>query len=162
MHTGFHLGDRILCIKNLWDHGLQNGSIGKIVEVTHADFIVSADDDAGPRSIALAWADWDDGVRRPVTDEILDYLELGYAITTHKAQGSQWRRAIVPVAQNRLLDRTLLYTAITRAQSQVLLVGDLATARNAVEAEPKSQDRNVALDLHLAHCLSKEEGLELA
>jgi exodeoxyribonuclease V alpha subunit len=162
VHTGFHLGDRILCIKNLWDHGLQNGSIGKIIEVTHADFIVSADDDAGPRSIALAWADWDDGVRRPVTDEILDYLELGYAITTHKAQGSQWRRAIVPVAQNRLLDRTLLYTAITRAQSQVLLVGDLATARNAVEAEPKSQGRNVALDLHLAHCLSKEEGLELA
>jgi len=162
VHTGFHLGDRVLCIKNLWDHGLQNGSIGKIVEVTHPDFVVSADEEGGQHSVALAWVDWDDGVRRPVTEEILDYLELGFAITTHKAQGSQWARVIVPVAQNRLVDRTLLYTAVTRAQVQVLLAGDLLAAKTAVEAEPKSQERNIALDLHLTRCLSLVEALEPA
>ncbi|MEC5408293.1 helicase C-terminal domain-containing protein [Paraburkholderia sp. MPAMCS5] len=70
----------------------------------------------------------------------------GRAVTVHKAQGSQWPRLIVPVTDSRLLDRTLLYTAITRAQTQVLLVGKLKAARRAVLAPPKAHTRKVALD----------------
>ena len=80
---------------------------------------------------------------------MLDDLELGYAITIHKAQGSQWPRVIVPLTGNRLLDRTLVYTAVTRAQKQVLIVGDEAAAKAAVESEPRVQARQVALDLLL-------------
>jgi len=51
----------------------------------------------------------------------------------------------VPVRSSRLLDRTLLYTAITRAQGQAILVGDMAAARAAVEAPPHASLRQVAL-----------------
>jgi exodeoxyribonuclease V alpha subunit len=93
--------------------------------------------------------EWDDSIRRPITSDMLDDVELGYAITVHKAQGSQWPRVIIPVSASKLLDRTLLYTAVTRAQVQVILVGDAKTARRAVQAPPKAQGRNVALDLAL-------------
>jgi ATP-dependent exoDNAse (exonuclease V), alpha subunit - helicase superfamily I member len=83
----------------------------------------------------------------------LDDLELGYAITVHKAQGSQWPRVIVPLTGHRLLDRTLIYTSVTRAQKQVLIVGDEAAAKAAVESPPRVQSRQVALDLLIRSAL---------
>lgn len=94
---------------------------------------------------ALAWVEWDDGDRRPLLAEMLDNLELGYALTVHKSQGSQWRRVIVVLTGNRMLDRTLVYTAITRAQEQVIIVGDEAAAKADVEAFSRAELRNVGL-----------------
>jgi exodeoxyribonuclease V alpha subunit len=94
---------------------------------------------------AIGWVLWDDGERRPVLESMLDDLELGYAITVHKAQGSQWPRVIVAVTGSRMLDRTLIYTAMTRAQSQVIIVGDPVAARKAVEGLPRAHTRNVGL-----------------
>jgi len=94
---------------------------------------------------AIAWIEWDDGERRPVLAEMLDVFELGYALTVHKSQGSQWKRVIVVLTGSRMLDRTLVYTAITRAQSQVLIVGDEVAARSAVESLPRSERRTVGL-----------------
>jgi len=144
--TGFNLGDPILCTRNMWDRGLQNGSLGTIVEIEDTPRQLTSEDgiDEGH---AIAWVLWDDGVRRPVVEAMLDDLELGYAITVHKAQGSQWPRIIVPLTGHRLLDRTLIYTAVTRAQRQVLIVGDEAAAKAAVESPPRVQARQVALDL---------------
>jgi exodeoxyribonuclease V alpha subunit len=149
--VGFHLGDRVLCTRNLWDQGLQNGSLGVVAQVCERR-VLSAEDGEEAGS-ALAWVDWDDGVRRPLNEEILDDLELGYAITVHKAQGSQWPRVIVPLTGHRLLDRTLVYTAVTRAQRQVLLVGDSAAAKSAVEGQPRSTTRQVALAFHVSRLL---------
>lgn len=146
--VGFHLGDPVLCTRNLWDRGLQNGSLGVVVQVDDVPQVLT-DDDGNDTGLALAWVDWDDGVRRPIVEEILDDLELGYAITVHKAQGSQWPRVIVPLTGHRLLDRTLVYTAVTRAQRQVLLVGDEGAAKRAVEGLPRAQLREVALDRHI-------------
>jgi exodeoxyribonuclease V alpha subunit len=142
----------VLCTRNLWDRGLQNGLLGVVVQVedVHRTLDTEAGDDTGP---VLAWVDWDDGVRRPIVEDMLDDLELGYAITVHKAQGSQWPRVIVPLTGNRLLDRTLVYTAVTRAQQQVLLVGDESAVKDAVKREPRAQSRQVALDLHLTRQL---------
>ena len=144
--TGFHLGDPVLCTRNLWDRGLQNGSLGVIVELEGA-LSAPLDEGSAATEPALGWVLWDDGVSRPVVEAMLDDLELGYAITVHKAQGSQWPRVIVPLTGHRLLDRTLVYTAITRAQTQVLIVGDEAAAKAAVESPPRVQARQVALDL---------------
>jgi exodeoxyribonuclease V alpha subunit len=149
--TGFHLGDSVLCTRNLWDRGLQNGSLGIVVEVDDVSQ-VRDDDGSAETEPTLAWVLWDDGVRRPIVESMLDDLELGYAITVHKAQGSQWPRVIVPLTGHRLLDRTLIYTAITRAQTQVLIVGDEAAAKGAVESPPRVRARQVALDLLLKQC----------
>lgn len=154
--TGFHLGDPILCTRNLWDRGLQNGSLGTIVEVLD-EIQAQPNEDEQDAETVLAWALWDDGVRRPVVEAMLDDLEIGYAITVHKAQGSQWPRVIVPLTGHRLLDRTLIYTAVTRAQKQVLIVGDEAAAKAAVERPPRVQARQVALDLLLK---SNQQGIQ--
>jgi exodeoxyribonuclease V alpha subunit len=145
---GFNLGDVVLCTRNLWDEGLQNGSLGRVVEVEP----LTENSAGGPEQV-LAWVDWDDGVGRALTRDMLDDIELGYAVTVHKAQGSQWSRIIIPVTESKLLDRTLLYTAITRAQVQVILIGDVDAARHAVVAPPKAQTRKVALDFALKRCL---------
>lgn len=142
--TGFRLGDPLLCTRNLWDWGLQNGSLGKLVQIEDQPRLITKED-GEEFGCAIAWAEWDDGERRPIFESMLDDLELGYAITVHKAQGSQWLRVIVPVTGNRLIDRTLVYTAVTRAQRQVILVGDRDAARRAVESLPRSHKRHVAL-----------------
>lgn len=154
--VGLRLGDAVLCTRNMWPVGLQNGSLGVIAEVvpepTEAHEV---DDEESPS--ALAWIDWDDGQRRPLARDMLEDVELGYAVTVHKAQGSQWPRVIVPVTHSKMLDRTLLYTAVTRAQKQVILVGDVAAAREAVLAQPRASERRVALDLHLASVATVDE-----
>ncbi len=154
---GYHLGDQVLCTRNLWDQGLQNGSQGTVVEV--APEASEADDAEGQAERVLAWVDWDDGIRRAVTLGMLEYLELGFAITVHKAQGSQWPRVVIPVSDSRLLDRTLLYTALTRAQHQVILVGDVDAARRAILAPPRAHSRQVGLDLTLRRLFGEVEAV---
>jgi exodeoxyribonuclease V alpha subunit len=142
--TGFHLGDQLLCTRNMWDLGLQNGSLGRLVEIEDEPRLLT-DVDGAEIGHAIGWVLWDDGERRPVLESMLDDLELGYAITVHKAQGSQWSRVIVAVTGSRMLDRTLIYTAMTRAQSQVIIVGDPVAARKAVEGLPRAHTRSVGL-----------------
>lgn len=151
-YCGFNLGDVLLCTRNMWDKALQNGSLGKVVRVEAPPVEAPAETPA-----ILAWVEWDDGVLRALTDDMLEDIELGRAVTVHKAQGSQWPRIIVPVTDSRLLDRTLLYTAITRAQVQVLLVGNIDAARLAVLAPPKAHTRKVALDHALTKYLEQAE-----
>ncbi len=98
---------------------------------------------------SVALVDLGDGLFR------LADVELGFAITVHKAQGSQWRRIIIPVTESRLLDRTLLYTALTRAQVQVILVGDVDAGRQAIVAPPRAHSRQVGLDLTLQRLLQE-------
>lgn len=147
-HCGLNLGDVVLCTRNLWDKGLQNGSLGRVVEVEPAPTQLPTEDDP-----VVAWVEWDDGMRRALTPDMLENIELGYAVTVHKAQGSQWPRVIVPLTGSRLLDRTLVYTAVTRAQRQVILVGDEEAARLAVIKTPRVVERRVALDLALNRLL---------
>lgn len=141
---GLNLGDVVLCTRNMWDRGLQNGSLGRVVEIEPPPLSSEVADRV------VAWVEWDDGVKRALSTDMLDDVELGFAVTVHKSQGSQWRRIIIPVTASRMLDRTLLYTAITRAQSQVILVGDADAAMRAIAAPPKAEGRQVALDLALA------------
>lgn len=136
--TGFRVGSPVICLINDWEKNLQNGSLGVIVSVEPPDR------DAVPDR-RLGVIRWDDGQARDLTPDLLPHLELAYAITIHKAQGSQFPHIIVPVRHSRLLDRTLLYTAITRAQRQVIMVGDVAAAKAAVEAPPQASLRQVAL-----------------
>jgi exodeoxyribonuclease V alpha subunit len=77
--------------------------------------------------------------------EDLRNLDLAYAISCHKAQGSQFATVIVPVVRSVLMDRAWLYTAVTRAQQRVILVGDGIILENAIRRPPASLARDVAL-----------------
>ena len=142
--SGLRLDEPVLCMRNLYNAGVQNGSLGRIDEIEDTPQPIEGSD-GEPKGMALAWVRWDDGERRPVTEEVLDALELGYSVTVHKAQGSQFERVLVPVYAARNLDRTMLYTAITRAKQQIIMVGDIDVARRAVEAPPHAFHRRVAL-----------------
>ena len=67
--------------------------------------------------------------------ESLDELELAYAVTIHKSQGSEYPAVVIPLlpGPRMLMNRNLLYTAVTRARSCVTLVGSKDTFRMMVE-----------------------------
>lgn len=143
--TGYYLGDKIFCTRNLWDWGLQNGSMGRLVKIEDKPLRLSYADGAETGE-AIGWILWDDGERRPILESMLNDLELGNAITVHEAQGSHWRHVIVVLSSSKMLDRSLVYTAITRAQQQVILIGDPVAARLAVETLPRVTTRMTGLD----------------
>jgi exodeoxyribonuclease V alpha subunit len=88
---------------------------------------------------------------------MLDDFELGYGISGYKAQGSQWSIVIIPLTATRLLDRTLIYTAMTRACTKVILAGDPEAAKAAVKAQPKSCYRQTRLKMWLEQALMTME-----
>ncbi|GAA5183293.1 AAA family ATPase [Niveibacterium umoris] len=125
---GLRLGDPVICGRNHWDRGLQNGSIGRIKVIDMMD----EDEVSGV-------IEWDDGVERAFDMDLLEDLSLAYAVTVHKSQGSQWRRVIVAIREGKLLDRSLVYTAITRATKEVQLIGMRAVIEGAIH-RPKAAD----------------------
>ena len=111
-------GDRVMQTLNNYDlewscgkntgTGVFNGDIGVIIRIGRGGMTIDFDDRT---------TEYDYG--------LLDDLEQAYAITVHKSQGSEYPTVIVPVcsAPPMLLTRNLLYTAVTRAQTRVILVG---------------------------------------
>ncbi len=143
--TGFCEGDLLLYTANDWQRNLQNGSLGQLIEVFDEPRKVNVGADDAPilrRAIGIAVFE---GVSQYIFDTDVDLFDYAYAITIHKAQGSQFQRVIVPVRRSRILDRTLVYTAVTRAQVQVILVGDSAAIRSAINQPPKAFSRKVGL-----------------
>ena len=138
--TGLREGDVVICTQNHWDLGIQNGSMGKVVAVGSG-----ADDIMGE-------IEWDDGVVRPFDAGLLDSLKLGYALTVHKSQGSQWGRVVVCLpSSSKMVDRSLIYTAITRAQSQVVLLGQAEHLARVIGQRKAADRRRVGLPKRLSH-----------
>lgn len=140
----FKEGEPVICTQNHWDKELQNGSLGKILEV-YSEPREQFNSKNEPVGEAYADIEWDDGIIRPLTEDMIDDVILAYSITVHKGQGSQWDTIIVPVYQARNLDRSMLYTAITRAREKVILLGDLSEARKVTEEPPKVISRTTGL-----------------
>lgn len=135
---------------NDWGRNLQNGSLGQLDEVFDSPRAVNVGSDEKPRmASALGMATFE-GVQHYILGTDVDSLELAYSITVHKAQGSQFPRVIIPVRKSRILDRTFVYTAATRAQAQVIFVGDLEAVGEAIELPPKAFLRQVGLHALLA------------
>jgi len=127
---GFAEGDPIIYLVNDYQKELWNGSLGRI------ECILSSN---GRRSLLCCL----DGARKEIPEEDLHRIGLAYAITVHKAQGSQFKRVIVPMVRSRLLDRTLIYTALTRGVEQVVFIGNRDAFDAAVTAPPHSHERQV-------------------
>ncbi len=127
----FRLGDKVMEIRNNYDKEVYNGDWGHIVRlnVEMQEIVVDFE-----------------GRRVPYGFLELDELILAYAISIHKAQGSEYPAVVVPVMTTHyvMLHRNLLYTAITRAQRLVVLVGQL---------------RALAIAVHNARSMARYSGL---
>lgn len=123
------LNDSILFTQNHYDKGIQNGSLGALTSV------VASGDSYGEVTL-------DTGDKLIVTQAVLDCMELGYAITLHKAQGSQFPRIIIALQKGKIVDRAWLYTAITRAESEIHIVGAEADLKTITAAPSHSNKRN--------------------
>ena len=88
-----------------------------------------------------------DGVVHRFAEDALDRLELAHAITVHKAQGASFSASSFRSCGAVCLDRTLIYTALTRAVDQVVFVGDRKALTNAIEAPPRSKLRQVGFQI---------------
>ena len=119
----FRAGDRVMQVKNNYDvmwrerdslnsgMGMFNGDIGRIEEVDEAEGTLTVDFD---------------GKLVEYTPDMLIELELAYAVTVHKAQGSEYRAVVLAAMDGapQLMTRGVLYTAVTRARELFILVGD--------------------------------------
>lgn len=136
MDTDFRLGDKVICCNNLYDMDVMNGTVGEVTKVYKEMVLVaSGEEDNTTEFPSFGRIMWDDGVEREVSVEMIDALKLAYAITIHKSQGSQFERVIIPLDRAFNLDRTMFYTAVTRAQKEVLLIGDSNTLSEALSNE---------------------------
>ncbi len=115
----FRAGDKVIQLRNNYDKNLFNGDIGRIVAVDAEAGTLQADFDGTPQT-------FDRGD--------LGDLALAYAISIHKSQGSEYPVVIVPLlkAHFMMLQRNLLYTAITRGKKKVFIVGEPAAYAMAV------------------------------
>ena len=144
----FRVGDRIMQTRNNYDvvwqkadgtvgTGMFNGDVGRIVEI-----------DQSGEWLALDF----DGRTAPYSLEMLSEIDLAYAQTVHKAQGSEYRcvvLAAMPSAPS-LMVRGVLYTALTRARELLVMVGD-DTAVCAMAANDRQQKRYSGLKWRLRH-----------
>jgi exodeoxyribonuclease V alpha subunit len=112
-------GDKVMQVRNNYDLEVFNGDIGRVSAVDEEDQIVKVALDG--REVAYDFA-------------FLDELVLAYACTIHKSQGSEYPCVVIPLHTSHflMLQRNLLYTAITRAKRLVILVGEERALRTAV------------------------------
>ena len=127
----FRVNDKVMQTKNNYNlsffdsdgeenFGVYNGDMGHIIFI-----------DKSSKKLTV---EMDDNRVIDYTLEDLDNLELAYAITIHKSQGSEFKSVIIPMFDGyRLLQtRNLLYTAITRAKENIVLVGDKNVMNNMI------------------------------
>jgi exodeoxyribonuclease V alpha subunit len=132
----FREGDRVMQTKNnydiyweredgSWGNGIFNGDIGTILRIDYSDEKMQIEFDD-------RCCDYD--------FNMLDELEPAYAVTVHKSQGSEYPIVVLPIgsASEMLLSRNLFYTAVTRAQNMVILVGREEKVRTMVENNRQS------------------------
>lgn len=106
----FKTGDKVMQIRNNYDKDVYNGDIGRIVSIDKEAQEVTVDFDGKP--VAYDFAD-------------LDEIVLAYVVSVHKSQGSEYHVVVMPLLTQHylLLQRNLLYTAITRGKKLVVIIG---------------------------------------
>ena len=132
--TTFRVGDRVMQLRNNYDKDVFNGDIGFVKAVSPEE-----------RKLVVTF----DG--RPVTYDggDLDELVLAYAMTIHKSQGSEYPAVIIIIHTQHyvMLQRNLLYTALTRGKKLVLLIGVPYAVDQAIQTNTVRERRTALADL---------------
>ncbi len=131
--TPLRVGDRVIQTRNDHEHDLMNGEVALL---THHD---------PERERVLLHTDDDRRIALPVS--ALETVRLAYAISIHKAQGSQAPAIVLPLARSHaiMLTRNLLYTAVTRAERVCVLVGEALGAQPGAGTAPTPRRRYTRL-----------------
>lgn len=126
----FFEGDKVMQIKNNynigWDRGEEHG-----VGIFNGDIGIIRMVDSGSKTLEISF----DGRVAYYSFDMANELELAYAITVHKSQGSEFDAIILPIlgGYDKLYYRNLLYTAVTRAKKMIILVGSRARIQYMVD-----------------------------
>ena len=137
--AAFRVGDKVMQVKNNYDKDVFNGDIGVVLSIDSQDHELKVK--------------YEDRVVSYEYDD-LDQLILSYAISVHKAQGSEYRAVVMPIHTQHyiMLQRNLVYTALTRARDLVCLVGTKRALGMAIR-----NDRLARRWTGLKHILAMEE-----
>lgn len=141
----FRTGDRLMVVANDYDLGVYNGDVGKLAYIGREDLTVrihGVGENAMDNEVVFKNA------------TARDKLRLAYAITAHKSQGSEFDTIIMPIVKSQgwMLQRNLLYTAVTRARKRVWLIGEEIAVQKAVENN-KVVRRNTAFSKSITTCV---------
>ena len=122
--TVFREGDKVMLLKNLPDDDVYNGDIGSIVSIDTVDrvnHVISVD------------------FGNTIVDFSSDFLNHAYCISVHKAQGSEYESVICIVEPNAryMLEKRLLYTAVSRAKKELILIGNQPLFEKQVKLKQK-------------------------
>lgn len=161
-NTVFREGDKVMQIKNNyqleWEivgrynipidkgMGVFNGDMGRVLEINE--------------TMSTLLVEFDDGRRVNYPYSGLEELELSYAITIHKSQGSEYPAVILPLlgGPRMLFNRNLLYTGITRARNCVTILGSSETVRNMIDNVSENR-RYTALESRIREICGLPEGI---
>jgi exodeoxyribonuclease V alpha subunit len=139
--TELKLNDPVLFTKNNYDAGVQNGTLGTLISIEQQDEQLGIVNIDGSNEHVI------------INKELLDSLELGYCITLHKAQGSQFKRVIIAIISSRLIDRAWIYTAITRSEIKLHLVAEKRNIEDAIKRVGTQYLRKTYLSELIAHSI---------
>lgn len=133
----FRVGDKVMHIRNNYQKNVFNGDIGFIQDVNNEKLTV----------------DYFDHIVTYEKNE-LNELTLAYASSVHKSQGSEYKVVIIPLSTSHyiMLQRNLLYTAITRAKQKVIIIGSKKALMTAIQSN-RTEKRYTLLAERLAHKL---------
>lgn len=138
----FRIGDKVLHLVNSPDNNVFNGDIGTIVSIE-----LGVPQEKGPKTDRMV-IEFD---QNEVTYSRNEWqrLTLAYSISIHKSQGSQFEMVILPMVSqySRMLQRNLLYTAITRAKSKLVLIGDPQSFAQAIKNEAVNRQTTLLMRL---------------
>lgn len=133
----FRVSDKVMHIRNNYQKNVFNGDIGFIQDINNEKLTV----------------DYFDHIVTYEKNE-LNELTLAYASSVHKSQGSEYKVVIIPLSTSHyiMLQRNLLYTAITRAKQKVIIIGSKKALMTAIQSN-RTQKRYTLLAERLAHKL---------
>lgn len=129
--TDFYLGDKVMQLKNNYDKKIYNGDIGKIAHIYNAK---------EQNDLALEVEFKEKKVN--LTKKDLIELKHAYAISIHKSQGSEFKVIILPISKEarNMLNKKLIYTAITRAKDKLVVIGDIDCFKESISIEQKRRE----------------------
>ena len=133
--VAFRMGDKVMQIKNDYDVAWKKG-IEKGLGVFNGDIGIIIDVDTRNNTLCIDF----EGRIAVYTTEMLNKLEHAYAVTIHKSQGSEYKAVVMPLTgvSEQLLYRNLLYTGVTRAKENIIIIGNKNLVKKMVENHRKT------------------------